>query len=422
MADFKNLNLAKPLQSEDEEDELDRLMAANDAPIVVEKSVQVAPAKPADGFNEALSDLLSDDDDPTVPIKSTTTERKKARHVPTPRARATAKDAVLLAFLGKFRVATAESLSLLQVAGAGGGGNLRREGGELMAVKTVCNRLEKLERLGLVQAASMKSYPLFYGTTSEGVAIARAFGYLLDDEEPDGDGVSGISAMNVPHRLAASHVAAQFMSPRGYFKRHLGVEPLSLDQLISERTIRRYREVVQVDLDADKAAEVGTGSFGHWRQTYALRDARNMVNGGRAPWSEVMEFYPALWSLGWTSAVNARTKDNHDPDLVLNLEDQRKGEQPVSIFVEVEISTKPKADLERILRTYANEFAQDVTYKQVVYFVGSEKASQIKKSIERVDAAHQLDLVKSGRLVFLPLTARDGRSPMTWLKARSQAR
>ncbi len=423
MSDFSQLKLAKSLKQEAEEDELDRLMATH---AESQKPVE-AEMPPVADAGDVLTDLLSDDDEATAQLTTVDAprvnnvdkiERKKPRHVGTSRARATEKDALLLAFLGKFRVATAESLSLLQIAGAGP----RTKGGQLTAISTITNRLDKLERLGLVEAASMKSYPLFYGVTREGIATAQAFGYLLGDGDADGKGASGISALNVPHRLATSQVAAQFMSPSGYFKRHLGLDPLSLDQLISERTIERYRGEIQTDLDADKAAELGDGSFAGWRQSFALREASNLATSEKAPWSEVLDFYPALWSLGWPSTANARTKDNHDPDLVLNLEAQRKTATPTSLFVEVEISLKPKADLERILRTYAYEFSKGVTYKQVLYFVGSEKAQQIKTAIERADKVHDFGLVESKRLKFMPLTGRDGRSTLNWVKARSQAR
>lgn len=425
MVDFSKLNLATALQQEEEEDELDRLMATHAASQNPVQAKAPQQPEPIADTGDVLADLLADDDAPTQQTSKAVsktvnppTERKKPRHVGTSRARATEKDARLLAFLGKFRVGTAETCSQLQIADAGP----RTKGGQLTSVKTISNRLEKLERLGLVEAARMGSYPLFYGPTAEGVAVARAYGYLLGDDEPDGKGVSGIAALNVPHRLATSQVAAQFMSPAGYFKRHLSLDPLSLDQLISERTIQRYRDTVQTDLDADKAAEVGDGSFAKWRQSFALRESSNLATSGKAPWSEVMEFYPALWSLGWPGTANAPAKENHDPDLVVNLEAQRKDATPVSLFIEVEISLKPKADLERILRTYAYEFSKGVAYKQVIYFVGSEKADQIKRAIERADKVHGFGLIEAKRLRFMPLTGRDGRSTLNWVKARSQAR
>src|SRR5690606_34193185 len=184
----------------------------------------------------------------------------------------------------------AETLSTLQIADAGP----RTKGGRLTSVVTIENRLAKLERLGVVQSASMAGYPTFYGTNSEGVAAARAFGLLLGDDEPDGKGVSGISNHNVPHRLAVSHVAAKFMSPIAPFKRSLALDTLTLEQLISERTIERYRGEVQVELDKDRAADIGDGSFGAWRTQTAIPEAKSMIRSGRMPWDELMEYYPAL--------------------------------------------------------------------------------------------------------------------------------
>jgi len=421
MADFKNLNLSDALRHEEEEDELDLLMAGKSAVPVAAPSPQ-----PAASPDAMLADLLSDDDElpaskpvakaPTAP-KSTTTERKKPRHVGTPRARVTAKDALLLAFLGKFRIATAEALSMLQVAEAGP----RTRGGRLTSVVTIENRLAKLERLGVVQVATMSGYPTFYGTNSEGVAAARAFGYLLGDDEADGKGASGISNHNVPHRLAVSHVAAKFMCPTAAFRRSMTLDPLALDQLISERTIEKYRGEVQAELDRDRSHGLSDGSFGAWRSQTAVPEAKTMMRSGRAPWNEVMEYFPALWSLGYQSTAMDQTKDNHDPDLVLNLESQRVDAKPVSIFIEVELSYKTKAELKKILRTYAHEFRDGLTYKQVYYFIGGNRANEIAKAIKSVDKAEGLGLLESGRLRFVPLTARDG-SPLTWLKTWSQAR
>lgn len=422
MTDFKTLNLSKALQNEEEEDELDRLMAGQ-----ATQQAQAPSPEPVESPDAMLADLLSDDDELAgrkavvtprkKPEKSAPTERKKPRHVGTPRARVTAKDALLLGFLGKFRIATAEALSMLQVADAGP----RTKGGQLTSVVTIENRLAKLERLGVVQIARMSGYPQFYGTNAEGVAAARAYGYLIGDDEADGKGASGVSLHNVPHRLAVSHVAAKFMNPQAPFKRTLGVEPLTLDQLISERTIERYRGEVQIELDRDRAADLGDGSFGAWRKHTGQHEAANMARSGRVPWSEVMDYNPALWSLGYPSNAQAQTKDNHDPDLVLNLESQRVDAKPVSIFVEVELSYKTKAELRKILRTYAYEFKEGMTYKQVFYFIGGNRAQEIAKAIKSVDKVEGFGLHESGRLRFIPLTARDG-SPLTWVKTWSEAR
>lgn len=422
MADFKTLNLSKALQNEEEEDELDRLMAGQTA-----QKVQEPSPKLVDSPDAMLADLLSDDDELTEPKavvsprkkpeKSAPSERKKPRHVGTPRARVTAKDALLLGFLGKFRIATAEALSMLQVADAGP----RTKGGRLTSVVTIENRLAKLERLGVVQVARMSGYPQFYGTNAEGVAAARAYGYLLGDDEADGKGASGVSLHNVPHRLAVSHVAAKFMSPLALFKRSMSLEPLTLEQLISERTIERYRGEVQIELEKDRAAGLGDGSFGAWRKQTGQADAANMARSGRAPWNEVMDYHPALWSLGYPSTAMAQTKDNHDPDLVLNLESQRVDAKPVSTFIEVELSYKTKAELRKILRTYVYEFKEGLTYKQVFYFIGGNRANEIAKAIKSVDKAEGFGLLDSGRLRFISLTARDG-SPLTWVKTWSEAR
>src|SRR5690606_3530400 len=91
----------------------------------------------------------------------------------------------------------------------------------------------------------------------------------------------------VNHYRRIAHVAAQFTSPQGFFRDSLGIEPVALDQLISENEMRGAYEPLKQELLAKK--EIGEPhDFGKWRQA-AMKHSIEMVNAGRLEWSDITD-------------------------------------------------------------------------------------------------------------------------------------
>lgn len=376
-----------------------------------------------DEYMSGSNPLLDDDDDYLQPESSASSEREassttatavpvKTRAGATRRERATEKDARILAHLGKFRIAEAESLSLLQAADARPGG---RPSGQLMSVRTTVLRLQKLERLRLVESVQLGDERVIWGSTPSGIYIARRHGLLLGEDEASEKGMHGIKKNWVDHYLGISHVAAQFQSPAGFFRNTLKLEPVRLDQLLSESQITRAYDRVNNMLTLEaKAADTPKKMFGAWRAE-TVREALGEVAAGRIGWNEVLDFYPALWTLG--GALGELEKrdfmEHHIPDLVVNLEEKRTSEKRVSFFVEVELSRKSPASMKKVERTYDAEFqqysggyAKPIVYRGVVY---QYVDSKVRGVVERANKAAELNLIENKKLLLLPILGRDGK-------------
>lgn len=332
--------------------------------------------------------------------------RKFPNRVGTPRARVTDKDEVLLAFLGKLQVARADALTQLLMAEKAPNG---RGSKNIVAISTVEARLEKLKKLGMVESFFRPGLEPVWSVTEHGGAFAQIRGYLTSDGEWNPKTAADIKSNDMTHRLAVSHVAAQLTSPRGYFKELLKLNPVPFENLISEYALRRWKTVIHNDLraiDAERGAPVmKSGGY----RTERLRKAVNEVEAGLIEWEDLLEFYPDLWTLGEAdkTAAEGYVRSEHYPDLVVSREAGRTGEKSKSFFVEVELNKKSQDVYEKILRTYANEFEHGLVYCRVLYFTNS---TEVKNLITKVDKRHSFGLLKSGRLVFAPIKARDGRS------------
>lgn len=314
-----------------------------------------------------------------------------------PRARATAKDAVKLAFIAISGVATDEAISMLQFADKTG---YQGANDQLVSVKTVARRLWQLNKMGYVHAWSVNGR-FVWTITEAGLAAAQSFGYLLDELATPKD-ISGWTARSVQHKLSISMAMAHFVSPAGLLKESLGIDPVSLDDLIGEAHIVRAQDEIEKDVFSRRNAHENI-TYGSERARI-IREARERIGKGRLAWSDFMDSYPELWTIGQPPMDGARVLGKHDPDFAVSREAGR-GEHSRSILVEVELSKKKRPQYEELLRTFQREVIDPVVYERIVYFTN---IPSLETTLRSIDEAERFGLFASGRLVVLPLTGRDG--------------
>jgi len=428
MADFSRLNLNARLAAEEQEDELDRLMASHSADVAEESVQAAAPASDADPFAHTLKELIDDDEEEYVaPVKVTlpvvrpvvapavkvaeaplpvkqapvrngsnlVKKGQKNPHGATNPERVTEVDARMLAHLGQFRCADEHTLSQLQLARYNPG--TRTSGTKLMAEGTVVSRLKKLKRLGMVTAFKnpVNSKKLWQATDA-GIAAARGFGFLERDDAVAWGGADSMGFALISHYDAISLVAALLVSPLSPYKEIVG--EVSVDELISETEIRRAQKPIAQRLFEEGKSKGDKQSFGDWRAK-KLAEVLDAVRRKDLDVADVLDFYPELWTLGQPKG-DLPVKETHWPDLVISREDGRTTPRSQSIGVEVELTLKNTADLVAILRTIALELEAPLVYGRFVYF----GPAKVEKKLRKLDAIHGFKLFESGKLTFVPLT------------------
>lgn len=321
-----------------------------------------------------------------------------------PRARVTDRDIPIVYFLGHFVGADVEACSLLNTAKATSFGKTEIGSG-LTSVSTTQNRLDKLRKLGVVERYRHPvSGTYSYGLTPAGFAAAREYGLAMDH----GRGLNGIAVSRLPHYRAIALVAAKFASPAGFFRK-VGIQPVPLDKLVSENLMRAAYEPAREELKQKKTAGK-THSYGEWRDAL-LAKALDEIKQGTLLASELIDAYPALLTLGFKQGETVKAKPVHQPDLVVNLDENRqaKGDQvqwSSNVLVEVERSIKDRPEYTRILATFAEELRQPNVIRRVFYFTTS---TQVEKILRDIDAAEGLGLFEKGKLFVVRLTGRDGQ-------------
>lgn len=315
----------------------------------------------------------------------------------TPRARITELDARLLAFIGHFPGSDTEALSLLNVAQATSFGNA---GGSITSITTTERRLTKLRKLGAVERYRQATTGAqCYSLTGLGFSAARDYGYNMDH----GRSLNGIAESRLTHYRMIALVAAQLASPAGYFRDKLGIEPVELEQLISENAMRAAYEPVKAELAAAKK-EGKSHDFGKWRAE-KLQAAVRSVKENRLEWGDLIEAFPVLLTLGQPQRDGSKAKPIHQPDLAVNLDAERSDQYSRNVFIEVELSRKDWDEYERILATFAAELSRPYIYRRGIYFV---IGSQVETLLKKIDEAAGFNLIKDGKLIVVPLTHRDG--------------
>lgn len=315
----------------------------------------------------------------------------------TPRARITDADARILAFLGHFPAADAEALSLLNIARAT---NFGTSGGTITSVATTERRLAKLIKLGAVRKERQPATGIYsYGVEDKGFAAAREYGYDMDHARS----LVGISYSRLTHYRMIALVAAQLASPAGYFRETLGIEPVELEQLISENDMRAGYEPARQLMKERKEKKL-THDFGAWRQK-KLDDTLKILGEGRFEWRDLIESHPVFLTLGQPQVDNTRAKAVHQPDLAVNLDTNRENHWANNLLIEVELSKKDRDEYTRILATLRAELDKPYIYRRAVYFT---IGTQVEKILREIDAEEKFNLFDRNKLIVLPLTHRDG--------------
>lgn len=322
-------------------------------------------------------------------------EKPKSLKIGTPRGRVTCRNARLLAFAGMFPGADSEALSILNVSqpsrfGAGGG---------LMALESTNQYLRKLYNLkALEKFRDASTGVTSYGLSKLGVTYAREFDYDLAHEAP----LDGISIERLKHYRLIAHVAAQFASPGEFFKESLGIAPVELEQLVSEHEMRAAFTPVQRKLSENKK-QGKSNDYGKLRVDL-LKRALGEVQQGRIEWGDLLTAYPVLYTIGFPRREGSKLKYVHQPDLVINLDQDRK-QRAQNILVEIELSKKSWEEYDAILATLKAELEKPYVYARAVYFT---IGSGVETLLRKVDASGDYGLFDSGKLTVLPICSRDG--------------
>jgi len=340
-----------------------------------------------------------------------TTETVAAKREKLPSgSQVSAGNARTLAFLGPFPAADSEALSMI----AHRGESRLYPGGVLPTVKGTEKRLRKLERLDTLDRHKNPATGVnHYGITKNGIAAAWSFGYDMEHAST----THKLSFERLNHYRMIAHVAAQLVSPEGYFRGSLGIEPVALDQLWNEKKMRNAFDPIKRMLDEQRKAGQ-SGSFAQWRSAKldhsvaAVKsaiakaeddEAKRRIGGLR--WSSLVERNPELLTLGLDETADYSGKSIYQPDLAVIRDQRRGGSRAQNLLIEVELTKKNWNTYDAILSTLSTELQQPYIYSRAVYFyVGS----QIPTLIRKVNAAGEYGLIESGRLVLIPLTHRDG--------------
>lgn len=318
----------------------------------------------------------------------------------TTKGRISEKDALYLGFLSKFPAADCEALSYLAVREENPFG---APAGELNSPAGVKKRMQKLERMGAVQRYTNPINRVnHFGITPFGHEAALFFG--IDSQ--GWRGIDGLSISRLEHFRMIALIAAKFASPVPQFEESLGIEPLELDQIVSENEMRVSFESVMRLIQQQQDKGQGDGSFGSYRKELAKRIIAD-AGSGRYKYSDLLNLYPQLWTLGTTASEDSqRTKPIHQGDIALRLDDTRRTDaRGRNWLIEVELSQKSPAEYENILRTFRTEFAAGTAYEKAIYFTNSKG---IFNALKRADAAAGTDLITKKRLLILPIEGRNG--------------
>ncbi|WP_188757067.1 hypothetical protein, partial [Microbacterium lacticum] len=271
--------------------------------------------------------------------------------------------------------------------------------GDTIQVGGTDKRLEKLVRLGALQRfRNTATRTTHYGITKRGVGAAWSFGYPMNYV----DYMAGLSLKRLYHYRMIAHVGALLISPEGFFRDSLGIEPVALEQLVSEKMMRATYSPVR-EMLKKKAEEDGVADFGRWRNAM-LSSAEKAASEGRLQWSDIVESKPALLTIGTPLREGSKLKAVHQPDLAVVLDGDRTDRNAKNILMEVEISKKSWADYDSILATFKREFELGLIYERGVYFYID---NDVPSLLKRVDATGY-NLIRDGKLTLLPIRDRNG--------------
>ena len=317
-----------------------------------------------------------------------------------PRVRKNYDDALVCAFGSKFRVFEAQAASMLREARQT---NVSKVDG-LLSLRGAQVQLKRLEGKGLLESEVLESGREVWGTTERGESFARRHGFLQDENEPAG-GMVDVDHWQLDHFIYIAHVAAQLISPAGYFRKSLGLEPVSINDLQHESQLRRVHDPIKRQLE-HAAAEGENGEYGKWRKEQVQRIIE-LGKAGKISPAEILESYPELLTLGEPKRHpkdEAQVVGTHHPDLVLVRPNLGNG-RGASYSFEIELTAKTARKYKNYLRTVNGDLrGPSLAYEKHVFI------SQLPLVGTRLKAADRelgTELIDTGKLQVLPLLDRD---------------
>jgi len=367
-------------------------------PIIRKPTVEVAQPHPVETTeaNEATATVAS----PKFGEKGFGKGVRKS-NAGKPRLRTNYDDALVCAFGAKFAVFELETASMLREAKRT---NVSRGGG-LLSLRGTALQLDKLKNEGLLESEVLESGREVWGTTPRGVSFARRHGFLSDENEVT-EGMAGIQHLWLDHYLYTAHVAAQLISPAGYFRDSLGLEPASINDLQAESQVRRVHDPIKRQLE-EAAKDGGNGDYGKWRKEL-IQQIIELGKAGKLKPTEILESYPELLTVGEPRRhpkVEAQVISTHHPDLVLVRPNERNG-RGTSIGFEIELTAKTTRRYRSYLRTYKGDFTNgSFAYDRWVYI---SQLPAVGRRLRAADSQAGTDLFDGRRLYSLPLLNRDG--------------
>lgn len=420
-------NLYNPMLDEDDEDTL-TLSPSN--PLLEEELDESATLPKFTVKRPAAEDPTAESapQQPWVkPVRSVEAEeeleaRKRAGDVPSGKKKSlktlTDKDFTCLAPLAWGRFMTAGQLSMLLTTAAAPGS----EGGSMPRVKTVQNRLTSLRRIGAVEDEGLWNGVRIWGLTNYGRGAAIASGLVGREGQVNPKGLKGVNYTTVSHSLAVNQIAAQLLSPFGYFRDVLKLpEQLTFNMLLSEYEVNNAWLKVNSRLAAEnKRARAENPNaverkFKDWR-TATLKEMLADAQADRIAYRDVAATEPGLWVLGQAPASGDEFREHHVPDLIINLESFRRGAARGSIAVEVELVAKSVSSYRKQLKLWAVDLVRTANYPEPLLYsklVYATNDSLVVENLMEADAKEGLGLFDSGRLIIVPITDRDGKTPIS---------
>ncbi|MGL3198358.1 MULTISPECIES: hypothetical protein [Curtobacterium] len=356
-----------------------------DTPSTPELPTEQPLTHPEPALNQKLHQL----DPSTETVKISPVKRPSGTRI-------TEGNAQMVRFLSKFPGATSEALSIIAAR------KDQAAAGQLIlpTVKGTEKRLRKMESLGAIERLrDATSQTVQYSATQLGIDALWSFGYNAEHAAT----LHKKAKTRAAHYRYIAHVAAQFASPQGFFRDSLGIEPVALEQLISENEMRGAYEPINLALK--QAGKQGQNAdYGRWRKT-ELEAALSEAGNKRLDWSDIVEAHPALLTMGQPKRTGAITKPVHQGDLAVILDGGRTGTKARNLLVEVELSKKSWDEYSSILATLKMELEHGFIYCRAVYFT---VGTQVETLLRKIDKKLGYGLFESGKLSVLPILNRTG--------------
>ncbi|MGN2299069.1 hypothetical protein ACSOSW_07315 [Micrococcus luteus KDCGSN] len=313
------------------------------------------------------------------------------------RAIITERDALYLAFLSRFPAADAEALSYLATRAENPFG---ADTSALTSPSGITKRMLKLVKMGAVtRHRHILTGRTHYGVTEFGWEAARHYGHEIAEYR----GLQGLHISTLEHHRAIALIAAQFASPVGIYRDALGIDPVPMDHLVSEKEIDRAYSRVRTQLNALKDSGK-TATFADYRR-HVQEAAGQSITEGSMDARTIMTTHPALWTVA-APKDSDRYRHIQKPDLALHLDPTRREPaetQGKNWLIEIELSPKTSTEYDQTMRTLRAELSSGSVYERIVYFVGNDA---IGRAIREADKRTGANLTDLGRLTILDISAR----------------